>query len=101
MSLQTSTIHKNLDTKIKVFGLDVQDLLFILLLCMVLNFLFAGLPFSEFIVFGLPSVFSIILYFGKKGKPEGFLFDLIKFYLTLGHFSAAEKLVIKRGIFKK
>ncbi len=101
MSLETSTVHKNLDTDVKIFGLDAQDLLFILLVSMVLNFLFSGLPFTEFIVFGIPGILSMGLYFGKKGKPKGYLFDLFRFYLTPGHYSAAEKVTIRSSFYAK
>jgi len=101
MSLDTSTIHKNLDTDVKIFGLDAQDLLFILLVSMVLNFIFSGLPFAEFIVFGIPGVLSIGLYFGKRGKSKGYLFDLFKFYLTPGHYSAAETIKIRSSLYAK
>ncbi len=90
MSLEVSTVHKHLDTEIKVFGLAAQDLLFILLCAMSLNYLLSGIPMAEIIIFGVPSILSIALYFGKKGKPKGYLFDLIRFYLTDGFYSGAE-----------
>lgn len=88
MSLQTSSVHKNLDTEIKIAGLDAQDLLLILMVAMVMNVLFGNTPMAEVLVFGLPVLLSIVLFFGKRGKPKNFLIDYARFITREGHYSA-------------
>lgn len=97
MSLHTSSVHKNLDTEIKILGLYALDLLLILMLAMMMNVLFGNTAIAEILVFGLPSVFAIFLYFLKKGKPKNFLIDYIKFVIRPGHYSANTELQILRG----
>lgn len=89
MSLNTSSVHKNLETEIKIMGLDAHDLLLILMVAMVMNVFFGNTPLSEILVFGLPTILAIILYLGKRGKPKGFLIDYLKFITRPGHYSAS------------
>ena len=42
------------------------------------------------LVFIIPILLLIILYFGKKNKPNGFLVHLIRFYITAGFYSAGQ-----------
>lgn len=86
MELNRSTVHRGLDVRMKVAGMEAIDLIAILILSAVLNLF--QLP--SFIVIGLPVNALVILYFGKRNKPDGFLIHLARYYLTPGHYSAGK-----------
>lgn len=97
MELHRSSVHRGLDVRMKVVGLEAIDLIATLILAAVLNVF--QLP--TLLVLGLPSLLIAVLYFGKRNKPDGYLLHLMRFYLTAGHYSAGqqsqwgEKLVYK------
>lgn len=88
MSLKTSLIHRNLDNKFKIVGLEAHDLLFVLILGAILNLLFGHTTIGLAVAMGLPLTFAIILFYVKRDKPDKYLIHLIKFYLSPGHYSA-------------
>jgi hypothetical protein len=88
MDLKRSTVHRRLDAKFKIGGADASDLMLVLLLTAVLNLFFGRVPYGAVAIFGLPSLIFSGLYFGKRGKPEGFLLSFIKFYLSPGELWA-------------
>lgn len=87
MTLNRSTVHRGLDVRMKVGGLEALDLIATLILTAALNVF--QLP--TLLVLGLPSILVVVLYFGKRNKPDGYLQHLIRFYLTAGHFSAGQQ----------
>jgi type IV secretory pathway TrbD component len=88
--LKTSTVHRRLDAKIKVGGAEASDLILVLLLAAVLNLFLGQVPFGAVFIFGIPALVFAGLYFGKRGKPEGFLLHWAKFHLTPGELWAGE-----------
>lgn len=91
MDLDSSQVHRNLDGKLKVVGLEAPDLIFVLLIAAIMNLLFGQTRFVLLAVFGMPSLILTILYIGKRGKPEGYLIHLLKYFLTPGFYSAGER----------
>lgn len=89
--LKTSTIHRKLDAKFKIGGVDATDLLSVLGCAAVMNLLFGQFSFGPIFIFGIPGILFFVLYFGKKGKPEGYLLHAIKFYLSPGEIRAGQK----------
>ena len=86
MELQRSTVHRGLDIRMKIAGMEAIDLIATLILAASLNIF--QLP--SFIVIGLPAAALMTLYFGKRNKPDGFLIHLIRYYLTPGYYSAGK-----------
>lgn len=86
--LKSSSVHRNLDAKLKVGGIEATDLIVVLLLGAVLNLLLSRVPFGPIFIFGIPGILFITLYFGKRGKPDGYLFEVIKYYLSPGELWA-------------
>lgn len=86
--LKTSQVHRKLDAKLKVGGVEATDLLFVLILAAVLNLFLNSVPFGPIFIFGIPGLLFIALYFGKRGKPDGYLLHALKFYLSSGKLSA-------------
>lgn len=89
MELDSSPVHRNLDGKIKVMGLEAPDLILVLLVAAIMNLFFGQTRFVLLAVFGIPSLILVTLYFGKKGKPEGYLVHLLRYLMTPSFYSAA------------
>ncbi|PWU22279.1 MAG: hypothetical protein C5B49_01020 [Bdellovibrio sp.] len=86
--LKRSQVHRRLEAKFKIGGADASDLILVLLLAAVLNLFLGRVPFGAAFVFGLPAALFAALYFGKRGKPDGFLAHALKFYLSTGELLA-------------
>jgi hypothetical protein len=89
--LKTSAVHRKLDAKFKIGGIEAADLLAVLILAAVLNLVFGRLNFGPVLFFGAPATLFVALYFGKRGKPEGHLVHVIKFYITSGELHAGNR----------
>ncbi len=89
--LKTSRVHRKLDAKFKIGGIEAADLLAVLFLAAVMNLLFGRMSIGPVFIFGLPAFLFFALYFGKRGKPDGFLLHAIKFFLSPGELWAGEK----------
>ena len=89
--LKTSTVHRKLNAKFKIGGIEATDLLSVLLLAAVMNLFFGRLSIGPIFIFGVPGILFCVLYFGKKGKPDGYLLQMIKFYLSSGELRAGAK----------
>jgi 4-hydroxybenzoate polyprenyltransferase len=86
VELNRSTVHRGLDVRMKVGGMEAIDLIATLMLAAILNLL----QVPTVLILGLPALTLLVLYFGKRNKPDGFLIHLARFYLTPGHYSAGE-----------
>ena len=85
---KTSTIHRNLDAKFKIGGVEAADLLAVLISGAVMNLIFGRLSIGPIFIFGVPGILFCALYFGKRGKPEGYLQHALKFYVSSGDLRA-------------
>lgn len=88
--LDTSIVHRNLDAKLKIGGLEALDLLAVLIFSAIMGVFFDGGLWGFIFVFFFPITLLTLLYFIKRNKPEGFLKDFLRFSLARGFFSASE-----------
>lgn len=91
MDLKNSQVHRNLDAKFKIGGIEASDLIGVLILAAVMNLFFGRVPFGALFIFGIPAALFVALYLGKRGKPDGYLNHAIKFYLSTGELHAGER----------
>jgi hypothetical protein len=91
MELKSSENHRRLDAKFKIGSVEASDLLSVLLLAAVLNLVLGRIPYSAIFIFGIPALLFVGLYFGKRGKPDGYLQHVIKFHLSTGELRAGHK----------
>lgn len=89
IELRSSAIHRNLDSKIKVVGMEVHDLILVLIFAATMNLLFGRTSLSFVFVIVLPGIVGLTLYFIKRNKPEGYLSDYVRYHLSPGWYSAA------------
>lgn len=71
--LLTSTVPRTLETKNKILGLELSDVLVLLLNLSVQNLIFGSTSLKFPMVFGTSLVLGLVLFFFKKGKPDLFL----------------------------
>lgn len=90
--LNVSTVHRNLDAKLTIGGMDAPDLILVALLASINNMIFGGTSLEPYLVFGLPLLLAVILFFGKRNKPDQFLVHFARYYITPGQFCAGETL---------
>lgn len=90
--LDSSVVHRNLDTKLKIVGLEALDLLLVLVLSAIMGLFFDGGKLGFIFIFLFPVTLLVSLFLIKRNKPDGYIKDILKFYITRGHFSASEEL---------
>lgn len=74
----------------KVVGLEVHDLLFVLIFASVMNLFFGRTRAAVYLVLLLPSVMAAVLFLAKRNKPDRYLVHLFRFYLSPGFYAANE-----------
>lgn len=70
--------------------MEAPDILGVLIFASVMNLFFGRTSLAFVFVIILPLILLVVLYVGKRGKPDGFLIHVVRFYLTTGYFSAGE-----------
>lgn len=91
IELHTSEVHRNLDAKFKVAGMEAFDLLLALIFGAVMNLFFGGTVLELPLVIGGPvAIIFLLLYFSKKGKEENYIIHLVRFYFAPGFFSSGK-----------
>lgn len=88
--LKSSSLHRKLDAKFKIGGMDATDLLTVLFVATLMNLFFGRLSIGPLFIFGVPSILFFVLYFGKKGKPDGYLLHGLRYYLSSGELRAGK-----------
>ena len=91
MQLQTSTVHRNLDQKLKILGFELFDLFALLIFAAVMNLFFGRTSLSFATVFILPGCLALVIYYGKKGKPESHLVHYVRYTLLPGAFASGNR----------
>jgi len=88
--LKSSRVHRKLDAQIKIIGLELMDLIAVLMLAAISNIFLGRTSFAPVFVLGIPTLLAIILYFVKRDKPEGYLVHLFRYISSPGFYSAAK-----------
>jgi hypothetical protein len=86
-----SIVHRNLETKLKIGGLEALDLLGVLIFAAIMSLFFGSGATGVIFTLVLPVILFIILFFVKRNKSDGYLLKLLRFYLLPGNFSASKK----------
>lgn len=71
--LLNSKVPRALDKRARIFGFELGDLLLIFLYLAVSNLVFGQTRLKPLMVWGGTLSISAILYFVKRGKPDGYL----------------------------
>ena len=72
-SLLTSKVPRALEAKTKLFGLELTDVLIIFANLSLTNLVFGATAFRIPVVWGSTLILGALLFFIKRGKPDGYL----------------------------
>ena len=81
-SLLTSTVPRTLDTKSKILGLELSDVLLLLLNLSVQNLIFGATHLKIPMVFGTNIALAALLFIFKRGKPDQFIQHFFEYLVT-------------------
>lgn len=77
--------------KSKLFGFELPDLLLIFINLAVTNLIFGSTEYRYTLVWGTTLGLAAFLFFAKRGKPDGFLQDLIEYWVKPSYRSSGQK----------
>ena len=80
--LLISTVPRNLETKSKLFGFELADVLVLFLNLSIQNLLFGQTPLKIPLVWGTTLTIGLVLFFVKRGKPENYLGHLLQYHFS-------------------
>lgn len=81
-SLLTTVVPRTLETKNKILGLELSDVLLLLLNLSIQNLIFGSTSMKIPMVFGTSLVMAGLLFFVKRGKPDLYLQHLLQFLVS-------------------
>lgn len=71
--LLTSSVPRSLEAKSKIFGFELSDILILFLNLSLQNLIFGSTQFKFLMVWGSTLSIAFVLFFIKRGKPDGYL----------------------------
>lgn len=87
-SILTSRVPRTLETKNKILGLELSDVLVLLLNLSAQNLIFGSTSFKIPMVFGTSLALGLVLFFFKKGKPDQYLQHFFEHFISPTVFAA-------------
>ena len=87
-TLLTTTVPRSLDTKGKILGLELSDVLILLLNLSVQNLIFGSTAMKIPMVFGTSIGLFLLLFFVKRGKPDQYLQHMAEYLASQTVLSA-------------
>ena len=87
--LDTSKVHRNLDAKLKIGGIEALDLLVVLVFSAFMGLFFDGGTMGFVFIFVVPLCALAFLFLIKRNHPEGFLKDFLRFSMSRGFYGAS------------
>ena len=87
MSLHTTPVYRNLQTRVTFLYLEFEDLFVVVILAVLFNILgrfldreLFGIPMSLLLQYGVPVLSIPFLILFKYGKPGGYLMDWLSYH---------------------
>ncbi len=72
-SILSTPVPRTLEGKSKIFGLELSDVLILFSNLSIQNLIFGSTSFKIPMVWGTTLLIGFILFFVKRGKPDGYL----------------------------
>jgi hypothetical protein len=98
MALKTTPVPRNLGTRVRFLGLEVEDLIAILIVAALANIFgrfthreLFGIPLNIFLQYVVPVLAVPGLMVFKYGKPNGYLLDFTRYHLCPHAYCVLEK----------
>jgi len=86
-TLLTSVVPRTLETKSKILGFELSDVLILFLNLSLENLIFGGTHLKMPMVFGSTLLLGFVLFVFKRGKPDLFLQHYIQHVLSPTHLA--------------
>ena len=86
--LLSSKVPRSLEKKVRLFGFELSDLLIIFLYLALSNLVFGQTKLKPLIVWGGTLGLAGVLYYFKRGKPDGYVQHYGEFLTAPSVFSA-------------
>jgi len=86
--LLRSKVPRALDKKTRIFGFEIGDVLLVFLYLSLSNLLFGQTKLKPLLVWGGTTTLAGVLYFVKRGKPDGYLQHYGEFLVSPSVYSA-------------
>ena len=86
--LNASKVPRALESKTKLFGFELGDVLAVFLYLSTSNFIFGHTRLKALMVWGGTALIAALVYFVKRNKPDGYLQHWGEFKRTPGILSA-------------
>lgn len=86
--LLTSGVPRALEMKSKLFGYELPDLLLIFFNLAITNLIFGGTNLRYPLVWGTTLTLALLLYFAKRGRPDGYIQHLGEFIVRPAYYAA-------------
>lgn len=84
-SLLTSAVPRTLETKSKILGFELSDVLILFLNLSIQNLIFGSTHFKLPMVFGSSLLIAGVLFIFKRGKPDLFLQHFVQHLMLPSH----------------
>lgn len=81
-TLLTSTVPRTLDSKAKIFGFELPDVILLLLNLSIQNLVFGSTSLKIPMVFGTSIALALVLFVFKRGKPDQYLQHSLEHFLS-------------------
>ena len=88
--LLSSSVPRSLDTKNKLFGFELSDLLLVFLYLSLSNLIFGSTKLKPLIVWGGTLTLGLALHFMKRKKPDQHIQHWGEFHRSPGTFSSGK-----------
>lgn len=89
-SLLVSSVPRTLETKSKIFGFELGDVLILFLNLSLQNLVFGESSFKYLMVYGSTTLLGFVLFFVKRGKPDSYLQHLSQYMISPTVFFAGQ-----------
>ena len=86
--LLTTRVPRALEMKSKLFGYELPDLLLIFFNLAITNLIFGGTNLRYPLVWGTTLGWALLLYFAKRGRPDGYIQHLGEFLVRPAYYAA-------------
>ena len=77
--LLATSVPRTLEGRSKIFGMELSDVLLLFMNLSIQNLIFGSTGFKIPMVWGTTLVLGFVLFFIKRGKPDGYLQHLGRF----------------------
>lgn len=89
--LLTTKVPRALEMKSKLFGFELPDLLLIFMNLAVTNLVFGSTEYRYSLVWGTSLSLAAILFFSKRGRPDGYLQNLVEYWVNPSYRAAGHR----------